>query len=233
MKRSDINAAIRHAEAFFARCGFTLPPFAGWTPETWQAMGPEADEIRQRALGWDVTDFGKGAFSQEGLVLFTLRNGDRGQREAPKCYAEKLMLVGEGQRTPWHFHWHKAEDIINRGGGALVMEVAWASEDEAGLSEEAVLVSCDGVQRRFAAQEPLVLAPGESITLPPRLYHQFYGQSGGGPVMVGEVSRTNDDRTDNRFLEPLGRFPEIIEDTLPYRLLCQEYSPAACPEREP
>ena len=36
----------------------------------------------------------------------------------------------------------------------------------------------------------------------------------------------NDDNTDNRFYEPLGRFPEIEEDEPPYRLLCTEY-PAA------
>ena len=32
--------------------------------------------------------------------------------------------------------------------------------------------------------------------------------------------------TDNRFLNPLGRFPTIEEDEAPYRLLCNEYPPA-------
>ena len=36
----------------------------------------------------------------------------------------------------------------------------------------------------------------------------------------------NDDENDNRFYEPIGRFPEIEEDEKPYRLLCTEYPKA-------
>jgi D-lyxose ketol-isomerase len=67
------------------------------------------------------------------------------------------------------------------------------------------------------------LEPGESITLPARLYHKFWGQKGLGPVLVGEVSRVNDDFCDNRFYDPVGRFPEIEEDEPPFRLLCGDY----------
>ena len=42
-------------------------------------------------------------------------------------------------------------------------------------------------------------------------------------VLLGEVSMCNDDENDNRFYEPIGRFPEIEEDEEPYRLLCNEY----------
>ena len=49
---------------------------------------------------------------------------------------------------------------------------------------------------------------------------------GTGDVLIGEVSMCNDDNTDNRFYESVGRFPEIEEDEPPYRLLCNEY-PAA------
>jgi len=34
---------------------------------------------------------------------------------------------------------------------------------------------------------------------------------------------TNDDNHDNRFHEPLGRFPEIEEDEPPLYFLCNEY----------
>ena len=51
-------------------------------------------------------------------------------------------------------------------------------------------------------------------------------EPGSGPVLLGEVSQCNDDNTDNRFYEKLGRFPAIEEDEAPYRLLCNEY-PAA------
>ena len=45
-------------------------------------------------------------------------------------------------------------------------------------------------------------------------------------VLLGEVSKVNDDRVDNRFYEPTGRFPEIDEDEKPLYPLGNEY-PAA------
>jgi len=49
----------------------------------------------------------------------------------------------------------------------------------------------------------------------------FYAIDGDG--LIGEVSSVNDDDTDNRFKEPLPRYPEIVEDEPPFRLLCNEY----------
>lgn len=224
MKRSEINRRIRAAEAFFEEHRFRLPPFSRWSPADWREKGDEVEEIRSRRLGWDLTDFGKGRYDELGLLLFTIRNGNAGDPEDPKCYAEKIMLVGEKQVTPWHFHWTKMEDIINRGGGELVVELAWATDDEADLDRERVVdVCCDGVERRVPACGAVILGPGESVSLPPRLYHSFYGKPGGGAVLTGEVSRTNDDLRDNRFLKAMGRFPEIEEDEEAYRLLCSEY----------
>ena len=40
-----------------------------------------------------------------------------------KTYAEKLLVVKEGQMAPMHFHWNKMEDIINRGGGNVLITV--------------------------------------------------------------------------------------------------------------
>ena len=225
MKRSEINTFIREAEAFFQEHRFSLPPFANWSPEDWASRGHEADEIRTHRLGWDLTDFGSGDFLEIGLLLFTARNGDV-EDAASKRYAEKIMIVREGQVTPWHFHWMKTEDIINRGGGRLVIELANATEDESALAGTEVEVSTDGVQRRVKARGRVALSPGESITLVPKLYHAFWAEQGSGTALVGEVSSVNDDATDNRFLDAPGRFPEIEEDEPPYRLLCNEY-PAA------
>jgi len=225
MKRSEINTSIREAEAFFREHRFSLPPFASWSLAEWRSKGPEADEIRTRRLGWDLTDFGSGDFMKIGLLLFTTRNGDV-QDAASKRYAEKIMIVREGQVTPWHFHWMKTEDIINRGGGNLVIELANATEDESALAGTEVKVSTDGVQRRVKARGRVTLSPGESITLVPKLYHAFWAEQGSGTALVGEVSSVNDDATDNRFFDAPGRFPKIDEDEPPYRLLCNEY-PAA------
>ncbi len=226
MKRSEINQILADALAFFESHRFALPPFAHWTPAEWKTKGHEADEIRENMLGWDLTDFGSGDFARLGLTLFTLRNGNVKKPENPKTYCEKIMIVREDQITPMHFHWGKAEDIINRGGGNLLVELYNADEKE-GLAQTDVVVSLDGVERRLKAGSVVRLTPGESITLTPYLYHRFWGEKGRGRVLVGEVSTVNDDTRDNRFLEPLGRFPAIEEDEAPLRLLCSEYPPAA------
>ena len=114
------------------------------------------------------------------------------------------------------------EDIINRGGGQLVLEVKMATPDE-GFSDADVEVSIDGFVHRRPSGGRVVLNPGQSICLTPNLYHTFWGQAGQGPVLVGEVSMVNDDHADNRFNPPMGRFPEIEEDEKPYRLLTMDY----------
>jgi D-lyxose ketol-isomerase len=223
MKRSEINAIMRSADAFIRQHGFFLPPFAYWTPADWQSKGDEASEIVANRLGWDITDFGSGDFARNGLFLFTVRNGgpQNWKTLQGKLYAEKLMIVGVDQLTPMHFHWTKMEDIINRGGGQLAIQIFNATPDEKLDPSTPVTVSMDGVRRTVPAGETLSLAPGESITLVPRCYHKFWAE--GGQALVGEVSLVNDDVTDNRFLEPTGRFPDIEEDEAPLHLLCIDY----------
>ncbi|MBR0106084.1 MAG: D-lyxose/D-mannose family sugar isomerase, partial [Lachnospiraceae bacterium] len=119
MKRSRINAAISTFEALLAEHRFALPPFLSFTPEEWAEKGAEYDEIRDNALGWDITDYGLGDFERIGLSLITLRNGNVRDPRYTKTYAEKIMMVLPDQLSPNHFHWHKTEDIINRGGGTL------------------------------------------------------------------------------------------------------------------
>ncbi len=226
MKRSEINAIIKEAEAFIARHRFALPPFACWRPADWQEKGAAYDEIRDNMLGWDITDYGLGRFNETGLVLVTLRNGNQNNARYVKPYAEKLLVSRENQVCPMHFHWNKMEDIINRGGGTMVMKLYNAAEGDA-LAGTDVEVVCDGVKLRVPAGTELEVPTGASVTLTPRLYHAFWAKKGTGPVLIGEVSQTNDDNSDNRFYEPMGRFPAIEEDEAPYRLLCNEYPAAA------
>ena len=214
---------MRDADAFVRRQGFHLPPFAYWTLNEWAAKGEEAREIIDRQLGWDITDFGLGDYAHTGLFIFTIRNGDPEnlKKGGGKLYAEKALVSDINQVTPLHFHWRKVEDIINRGGGKLMIQVYNSTEADR-LADTDVTVSLDGVKRTVKAGDTVVLGPGESITLPNRLYHKFWAVE--GRVLIGEVSLVNDDNTDNRFYEPVGRFPEIEEDEPPLYLLCTDYA---------
>ncbi len=222
MKRSELNSIMQEAVKFIDQLHFKLPPFAFWTPEDWLSKGSEYDEIRDNMLGWDITDFGGGDFMKVGLLMFTLRNGNYKQSKYNKPYAEKLLITEEEQITPYHFHWKKMEDIINRGGGNLLVQI-YNATPEGEKENTPVLVSCDGRNYYAPAGSVVRITPGESITLQAGQYHSFWAEQGKGKVLLGEVSKVNDDTIDNRFYEQVGRFPEIEEDEAPLYLLGNEY----------
>ena len=227
MKRSEINAALKEMEQMIRDYRFSLPDFCGFTPEDWAHKGHEYDEVRDNMLGWDITDYGLGRFDEVGFSLITLRNGNLARKERyPKPYAEKLLYLKEGQYSPMHFHWAKMEDIINRGGGTVLIRVYNSLPDEEIDRVSPVTVHVDGCESVVPAGTQVRLRPGQSICITPYLYHDFEIEPGSGPVLLGEVSQVNDDEHDNRFNPPVGRFPAIEEDEPPYRLLCSEYPKA-------
>ena len=234
LKRSTINQSIETARIVFEAAGLHLPAFATWSVEEWQVRGHEADEIRDCMLGWDVTDVGSGDFARIGRTLFTLRNGRHVDPRYPKSYAEKFILDPERQRSPAHFHRSKREDIINRGRGFIVLELT-ASDPEGNPAGGTLCVAVDGVARTIPSGSRVKLNPGESICLPPRTIHQFWGEGGDGWVIdgvkygvSGEVSSVCDDRSDNVFLHGGSRFPGIDEDEPRRYYLCQEYPAPFC-----
>ena len=223
MKRSRINTIMAEADDMIRAHGFALPPFAYWTPEAFKANAAIAENVITARCGWDITDYGAGRYDEMGLFLFTLRNGRQADllRGGGMCYAEKLLISKQDQLSPMHTHVLKAEDIINRGGATLVVEL-FGSDPEGNFDETAGgTVLCDGIRRDFAPGEKLTFAPGESVTLMPGDWHAFWGE--GGDVLIGEVSTVNDDETDNIFREPIGRFAEIEEDVDPTHLLVSDY----------
>ena len=179
MKRSELNAIMRDAVAFIDEMNFKLPPFAFWTPEDWKDKGKEYDEIRDNMLGWDITDFGYGDYKKIGLLMFTLRNGNFSDKKYVKPYAEKLLIVEEEQITPFHFHWSKMEDIINRGGGNLIVQVYNSTEDEQ-FADTPVEIMVDGRHFQIEAGGTVRITPGESITLPSGQYHKGHGKNPAG-----------------------------------------------------
>ncbi|WAP70129.1 D-lyxose/D-mannose family sugar isomerase [Jiella pelagia] len=223
MKRSTINEIIREGDAFIRSFGYVLPPFAYLSPDEMRARGAEFSGVVDARLGWDVTDYGEGRFDELGLFLFTVRNGrpEDLTRGRGMLYAEKAMISRKDQLSPMHRHVVKAEDIINRGGGTLVLEL-FMSDENGDVDETAeVTVPTDGTLRRMPAGSHLKLSPGESVTLMPGVWHGFWAE--GADVFIGEVSTVNDDVTDNVFREPIGRFAAIEEDEEPLHLLVSDY----------
>ncbi len=223
MKRSRINQIMAEADAMILDYGFILPPFAFWTPDQFRANRDTAQHVITARCGWDITDYGAGRYDAMGLFLFTLRNGRLAdlQRGGGMCYAEKLLISKQDQLSPMHTHVIKAEDIINRGGATLVVEL-YGSDDRGHFApDKGGTVWCDGIRRDYGPGDKLRLAPGESVTLMPGDWHAFWGD--GGDVLIGEVSTVNDDETDNIFREPIGRFATVEEDVAPMHLLVSDY----------
>ena len=222
MKRSRINQLIQEADDLMRSFGFILPPFALWSPEEFMARKNKIARVVDAKLGWDITDYGTGEFEKTGLILFTIRNGMlNGPSSGCKKYAEKIMISRRDQVSPMHRHIHKTEDIINRGGATLAIEM-FESDADGNIDRSAeVMVESDGVVQTLESGNILKLAPGESVTLNPGNWHKFWGD--GGDVLIGEVSTVNDDLHDNIFELPVARFSEIDEDIAPTNLLVSDY----------
>lgn len=221
MKRSRINQVMAEAQELIHQAGFRLPPFAYWTPDQFRQQATPA--IIDARLGWDITDYGQGDFDNLGLFLFTLRNGNLVDLQAGKgmVYAEKLLISQVNQISPMHTHDLKTEDIINRSGGVLAIRLC-GSDGQGRLDRDAAVnVDCDGISRRIKGGDVLRLYPGESVTLRPGDWHEFWAE--GGPVLIGEVSTVNNDLTDNVFAQPIGRFANVEEDVEPLHLLVSDY----------
>ena len=225
MKRSQINNAVKHAIKMLENNNMRLPAFAYWTPDEWEKRRADIENIKAIGLGWDVTDFGSGDFTKQGAVLFTVRNGCIENQKYGTPYAEKLifMLHETEQEIPLHFHRVKTEDIINRGGGVLMIELYNSLKKDSIDTENDIHVKMDGFNRTFPAGAIVEIEKGCSITLQHRLYHRFWAKKGAGDLVVGEVSSINDDKTDNVFNEPKQRFSNIEEDEPAAALLCNEY----------
>ncbi|WP_324021303.1 D-lyxose/D-mannose family sugar isomerase [Pantoea sp. JZ29] len=222
MKRADVNRQLQYTRDFFTRQDVPLPSWADYGIRQWRQQQEDITEIVALRLGWDLTSFGGDDFLQTGLTLFTLRNGSPHGTPWHKPYAEKVMHVREGQITPMHYHPRKMEDIINRGGGNLIVELY--NREGHDKAATPVTVSLDGIRQTHAAGSQIRLSPGESVTLVAGVWHSFWGENGFGDVLVGEVSMPNDDDNDNVFLTPLARFNDLDEDEEPQRLLCNDYS---------
>jgi len=220
MKRSEINQAIIESKKMMENYSWVLPQWGYWSKDDYINEPSVSKYLKDHQMGWDVTDFGKGLFNEQGITLFCIRNGIQGNAQ-DKPYAEKLLFMREGQEIPFHSHKVKLEDIINRGGGDLAIEFVMVNEHLKEKNEN-INILVDGVQVEVEPHEPLILKRGQSVTVERNIYHKFYAVKGTGMVMAGEVSQVNDDNNDNFFFEPVGRFTQIEEDEQPIHPLWNE-----------
>lgn len=223
MKRSQINQALNWAKELLDKSNIKLPPFAYWNLEEWKSGERNLRTIIEVMLGWDITDYGKDKFDELGAVLFTLRNGSLKDSQVGTPYAEKLIILRDGQRLPIHYHASKTEDIINRAGGVLAIKLYNSLENGEVDYQSRVSVDMDAITYDFAPGEEINIYPGHSITLRPYLYHLFWAKEGCGDLVCGEVSSINDDNTDNFNGEDVSRFSKVQEDEPILHPLCNEY----------
>lgn len=225
MKRSEINKGIVWAMEACKRLGFHLPAFAYWTPKDWAERKDQTEQMRAVAQGWDVTDYNSGEFDKTGAVLFTLRNGNLYDATKGTPYCEKIIAMKAGQLLPMHFHYSKSEDIINRCGGTLVVQVYNSKPESEGYAidyESDVHLRLDGVPVTIPAGGTVEVTNGNSITLTPYIYHAFRAKEEDGDLIVGEVSSINDDSKDNHFAAGMD-LPPIEEDEPVLYPLCNGY----------
>lgn len=217
MKRSVINAHMKWAEDLLKANNISLPEFAYWSPAEWQAHRAKLDTIRKLYLGWDVKDYS----DEMGSVLFTLRNGRYDDETIGVPYCEKLIMFRDGKRLPVHYHKNKTEDIINRAGG--IMQIRLYNTINGQLDTvNPVKVFQDGIQHTYSPGEMIYIEPGNSITLEPMVAHSF-GPKPGSSIIIGEVSKINDDFTDNYRFEKIPSPCPVLEDEPMLHPLCTEY----------
>ena len=128
------------------------------------------------------------------LPLSSLMRSQTMQSKYPKVYAEKLLYLKEGQYSPNHFHWYKTEDIINRGGGNVLIRVYNSHPDESIDYKSDVTVHTDGRTYTVPAGTQIRLTPGESILYPAYQrgdVHREGGDSSGGCEYAGSAPVTD------------------------------------------
>ena len=211
MKRSELNSILKESVAFIESMHFALPPFAFWKVEQWQEKDDRYRGMKDTMLGWDITDFGSGDFSKVGLLMFTIRNGALNDPRYPKPYAEKLLITDENQVTPFHYHNHKMEDIINRGGGNLLVKVYNSTEDDQLDEINPVTIYKDGFCDVVPAGSIIRLTRGESITLDASRGYVLVAHAG---AILGFANNLGN-RANNLYPKPQRILSTHLPDTSP------------------
>ncbi len=225
MKRSQINNLIDRALNSFTATTFICRHGRSGTPTNGKPWVKKQTKLESTVWdGWSAILAAMISTKKDFCYLSCAMGFCKTTVLKQRSSTLKMFVVQPEQVTPWHFHWMKTEDLINRGGGRLEVELAWAADDEKSFDEREVRVQVDGITKIIPSGGKLILEPGESVTLPPKLCHQFCGHKGDKTVLAGEISSLNDDTKDNCFMgKTVDRTP-IIEDEAPRYSLTGEYT---------
>ena len=126
MKRSEVNKQIKFAIGIIEKSGIVLPNHAYWSLESWHQNRNLVDELRERAIGWNITDFGSGDFCKTGVILYTPSNGifnSVTNEPLDQTYAHRYFILRDGQEIMTEHHATKIEDIIVFAGAQLRVEL--------------------------------------------------------------------------------------------------------------
>jgi len=225
MKRTEVDQQIDEAIAFIEKSGITLPHHARWDLETWYQHRDLAEEMRKRAIGWNVIDFGSADFYKTGVVLYTFSNGifdPATYKPLDQAYAHRLFILREGQEIVTEHHLTKIEDIVVFAGAGLNVELHNAGPNEELDTANEVRIMRNGIWQSYKPGVIITLIPGERIRFEPKHYHRPSGH--GGTVLIEEVSDVTDDLKESCHLpgEKALLFIEVEEDEKPRHLLCTE-----------
>lgn len=120
----------------------------------------------------------------------------------------------------------KVEDIINWGGGDLVLVIYGVCFDGMVDFDSMVMVVMDGIVWQVMFGDYLWFGYGESVMLLLGVWYSFWVE--GGDVLVGEVLIVNNDLMDNVFVNFVGCFFKIEEDSVLWWLLVLDYVGLGC-----
>ena len=149
-------------------------------PRQWNSDWPDVADIRKIGPGWYISDFGKGQFKDEALVLFTLRNGslEPGVSTQVVPYAETLLVSRDGQVALMQNDRRNFEDIIVRDTAPPAVRLHQVAEVGSLDMESLVVVRIDDVRHVVVAGGIVLLDRCASNTIEPGRAHAFWGCGG-------------------------------------------------------
>ena len=147
MKRSEINRLIEDALKFFQEMHFKLPPLGYLDTGAMEQAGGIVRGSGNESVGMGPHGFWYREFQCGRVAAFHPSKRESATRPEALCGKNHDRPGGTGD--PHAFSTGpKMEDIINRGGGNLMIQL-YPSDREGGFAKKSFQVSLDGLKREL------------------------------------------------------------------------------------